>query len=94
MLVLITREWADARDSTGTRLIDRSDDFVRLEIEQALARHLVLIPVLVGGAAFPGDEELPRELRPLGRRHAIELRHPSWRDDMNRLVRALRKLFA
>jgi hypothetical protein len=92
MLVLITREWADARDGTGTRLIDRSDDFVRLEIGRALAGRLVVIPVLVGGAPSPRDEELPQELRPLSRRQTIELRHPSWRDDMNKLVQAVQKL--
>lgn len=91
MLILIARGWVEATDRSGVRLIDRPDDFVRFEITRALERKLVLIPVLVGGASVPGQDDLPDSVAPLSRRHAIELRHASWRDDVTKLMAVLRQ---
>ena len=94
MLVFITREWAGLSDSGGVKLLEKPTDFVRVEITRALQQNLVLIPVLVGGAAMPRTEDLPEALAPLTRRHAIELRHASWRDDVNKLTKVLQRLLA
>jgi pimeloyl-ACP methyl ester carboxylesterase len=74
--------------------VDRSDeqgrvDFVRVEIETALARGLHIFPVLVQGAAMPAAAELPPSIAELGRRHAFELTDRQWRSDITTLVQAL-----
>jgi hypothetical protein len=46
VLALIGHGWADARDEAGNRRLDNPDDFVRVEIEAALARGIPL-----GGAS-------------------------------------------
>lgn len=87
MLAVIGREWVDARDAAGARRLDEPYDFVRLEIAAALARPEVLVvPVLVEGAAMPAASELPENIRPLARRHAVSVRDETWDADVDRLV--------
>ncbi len=47
--------WLDSRDAGGSRRLDNARDFVRIEIEAALARDIRVIPVLVDGAQMPGE---------------------------------------
>jgi hypothetical protein len=58
MLAIIGPNWVDARDEkTGNRRIDDPEDWVRVEIERALARKIPAIPVLVvatAGFRWPG----------------------------------------
>ena len=90
MLAVIGREWASARDLTGQRRLDEPNDFVRLEIAAALARPSVLVvPVLVEGAAMPAASELPENLRPLTRRHAVSVRDETWDADVDRLTNVI-----
>jgi hypothetical protein len=87
MLAVIGREWVDARDHTGARRLDEPYDFVRLEIAAGLARPEVLVvPVLVEGASMPAAGELPENIRPLARRHAVSVRDETWDTDVDRLV--------
>lgn len=58
-LLMIGPRWLDARDADGTRRLDRGDDPVRIEIETAIARGLLVVPVLVGGAAMPHRDRMP-----------------------------------
>jgi hypothetical protein len=91
-LVLIGREWVQAADHQGRRRLDEPNDFVRIEIEAALARSdLLVIPVLVEGVSMPSPEDLPRTIRALSRRHAISLRDETWDTDFDRLVATLDK---
>jgi hypothetical protein len=66
---------------------------VRIEIETALgAPGLDVVPVLVNGARMPRANELPESLHPLLRRHAATIRRdPDFRDDVDRLSKALRE---
>ncbi len=90
VLVMIGNGWLDARDSNGARRIDKDEDWVRLEIERALARTDVeVIPVLVDGARLPPREELPPTLAPLRRLNAFELSDRRWDYDVNELGRYL-----
>ena len=87
MLAVIGREWAGARDMTGSRRLDEPYDFVRLEIAAALARpNVLVVPVLVEGASMPAASELPENIRPLARRHAVTVRDETWDADVDRLV--------
>jgi hypothetical protein len=87
MLVIIGREWLDARAASGGRRLDEPYDLVRLEIAAGLARPDVLVvPVLVEGASMPDAAALPESIRPLARRHAATVRDETWDADIDRLI--------
>ena len=73
VLALIGRGWVDARDEHGLRRLENPNEFVRIEIEAALARKITVIPLLIDGAPFPRVEDLPASLQPLTRRNAAFL---------------------
>jgi hypothetical protein len=91
-LILIGPNWVNAVDEYGRRRLDDPSDWVRIEIEIALAAgDLEVVPVLINGAHMPRAEELPPSLHPLLRRHAATIRRdPDFRDDVARLIAALR----
>lgn len=91
VLVMIGPGWLDASDG-GERRLDRADDFVRREIEGALAAGKPLLPVLVGGAQMPSADRLPAAIRPLAARQALALRDASWKADVAALQAALTPL--
>ena len=94
LLALIGDEWLTITDEHGRRRLDDPDDFVRLEIETALARNIRVIPILVDGAMMPRVDELPDSLARLVRRQALEL-HPARFDfDTGRLLKVLDKALA
>lgn len=87
MLVVIGREWVDARSPSGTRRLDDPHDFVRLEVAAGLARAGVLVvPVLVEEASMPSAAHLPDNMRSLARLQAVSLRDETWDTDVDRLV--------
>lgn len=90
-LILIGPNWVNAQDEDGRRRLDDPNDWVRIEIEIALAAgDLDVVPVLINGARMPRAEELPPSLHPLLRRHAATIRRdPDFRDDIDRLAKAL-----
>jgi hypothetical protein len=91
-LVLIGREWLEAKDDAGRRRLEQDDDYVRLEIAAALARPGVLvIPVLVEGVSMPTSLVLPESIRALSRRQAVTLRDETWDTDVDRVAAALRQ---
>ena len=88
LLAVIGRHWLDAATPSGVRRLDDPEDFVRVEVQTALRQGIRVIPVLVDGAQMPAAEELPEPLRPLARRHAVEISHSRFASDADRLVRA------
>jgi eukaryotic-like serine/threonine-protein kinase len=91
VLAIIGPKWAEARSETGQRRLENPDDFVRIELEAALARNVPVVPVLVGHAAMPVGGQLPGSLLSLIYRQAIEVRpDPDFHNDATRLVSALR----
>src|SRR3990170_4013782 len=60
VLVGIGPGWLDATTSSGSKRLDDPADFVRREIEAALASEVRVIPVLVGGASMPPRDGAPR----------------------------------
>jgi hypothetical protein len=91
ILVVIGPHWLDAKDESGDRRLDKPDDFVAIEIAAALARDIRVIPVLVDGARMPRASQLPDSLKPLARRHAIEVRHAHFGHDAEALVARMRE---
>src|SRR5262249_18622998 len=54
LLALIGQGWIDASDpKTKERRLDNPNDFVRIEIGEALARNIPVVPVLIDGAPLP-----------------------------------------
>jgi TIR domain len=91
LLAVIGPNWLDARDEHGNRRLDDPNDFVRIEIAAALQRNIPVIPVLLEGARIPKADELPEDLKELALRNGMEIRHASFQDDMNRLIRGLKE---
>ena len=71
LLALIGDQWLTITDQDGRRRLDSPEDFVRVEIEAALARNVRVIPILVDGARMPRADELPDSLAKLARRRII-----------------------
>src|SRR5262249_53149411 len=92
MLCIIGPAWLDARDAEGNRRIDNPADWVRLEIERALARRIRIVPILVGDARLPPRHDLPESLRPLLERNTLRLSGESFRHVVEGLERDLRPL--
>jgi hypothetical protein len=89
LLALIGDQWLAITDEQGRRRLDDPADFVRLEIQAALKRHVRIIPILVDGARMPHADELPAGLTGLARRQALELSPNRFEYDTNRLLRVL-----
>jgi TIR domain len=90
VLAVIGPRWLTASNSEGKRRLDDPGDWVRSEIESALASEVRLVPVLVQGARMPRAEEMPAPLCPLAYRTAIPVRpDPDFRRDMTQLVLVL-----
>jgi dipeptidyl aminopeptidase/acylaminoacyl peptidase len=89
LVALIGREWLTVKDKDAKPRIESPDDWVRIEIESALARDVKVIPALVEGARPLTAEQLPETLRPLAARQAIELTNARWRYDVGRLIGAI-----
>jgi hypothetical protein len=88
VLVMIGPRWLDAQ--SGQRKLDRSDDFVRLQIEAALAENKTVIAVLVNGATMPDSAALPAAIEALAHCEAFSLNDATWSADVDRLVTRLR----
>lgn len=87
MLVLMGPGWADLRDAGGVRLLDRPGDWVRLEIETALAAGNRVIPVLLGDATMlPRESDLPASIAVLGRTQFLRIEHSRFDTGLRALV--------
>jgi predicted ATPase len=89
VMVVIGPGWLDAIGPDGRRRLDDSGDFVRIEIEASLRSDTRVVPVLVGGARMPSEDELPAPIAALARRNAVELLDRRWREDVDALVDVL-----
>ncbi len=87
-MAVIGKGWIDELP----RLQD-PNDFVRVEIEAALARpHIPIIPVLIDDASLPSADDLPESLQPIVRRAGVAIRHENFAGIVDgRLAPALRQ---
>lgn len=88
MLALIGKEWLNARDPQGQPRLHQPDDVVRLEIETALQRRLVIIPVLFDGCPPLKASDLPASLAGLSMLDAFMLQGKTdeYRQGCDRLI--------
>jgi class 3 adenylate cyclase len=90
LIAVIGRHWLVVADERGRPRLEDPQDFVRLEIEAALARPEVrVIPVLVQNAPIPKPHELPADLQALTVRQVVELRDTRFSQDVEDLIREL-----
>lgn len=88
-IVIIGSDWLNATDAAGNRRLDNPEDFIRIEIAAALKQNARVIPVLVERTTMPLFSDLPDDLKPLTRRHAIEISHTRFSSDVQRLIQTL-----
>jgi hypothetical protein len=91
-VVIIGRAWLDTTDAQGQRRLDDQDDWVRLEIEQALALKLPVIPLRVDGAPMPSAASLPPSLTGLLTQNGWEIHYdPYFQTDMRHVTAGLER---
>jgi hypothetical protein len=90
MLVLIGPQWLTIMDDSGRKRLDDSHDQVRQEIELALRRNVIIMPLLVQQATMPRESELPPGLESLAFRNARVVRpDPDYPRDMHTVIQDL-----
>lgn len=85
-LIVIGPRWAEI---LRQRAQEQQCDYVCHEIQAALARHITIVPVLVGGAGMGELAGLPAELSDLSQYEGAELRDSSFSEDCARLTKSL-----
>jgi hypothetical protein len=89
VLVFIGKSWlAVSRDGDKPRLWE-PNDHVRAELRAALLREVLVLPILVDGARMPPPELLPEDISTIAKRNAMPLRHESFEDDSQNIVRTI-----
>jgi len=91
VLVVIGDDWLALSYEGDPPRIESPSDWVRVEIEAALERGVLTIPVLVEGTTMPHPDQLPDSIRGLAYRNAAELRDSSWSADFERIAAALER---
>src|SRR5262249_6761920 len=90
LVALIGPGWIDARDpKTKRRRLDNNSDFVRIEIDEALARGIPVVPVLLDDTEMPDVDLLPEDLKELVDRQAEFVQYRTFDADVERLIRKL-----
>jgi hypothetical protein len=89
LLVVIGPHWLGV-SADGSRRIDDPTDFVRLEVAQALAQAIRVIPLLIDRTEMPSSTDLPDDLKSLAFRNALRVDSGAdFRHHMNRLCSSL-----
>lgn len=92
MLAIIGPRWTALNEEGQSRLTEETD-WIRIEIEAALAKDVPLIPVLVNGAAMPRPKDLPETMQDLAFRQAAPLdMRRDFHTHMDRLIGVMDEL--
>jgi uncharacterized membrane protein HdeD (DUF308 family) len=92
MVAIMGPRWAALNEQGQSRLADDTD-WIRIEIEAALAKDVPVIPVLVNGAAMPKTRELPETMQDLAFRQAAPLdMRRDFHTHMDRLIGVMDEL--
>lgn len=94
LLAIVDPGWLGVTDARGRPKLANPADWVRVEIEAALRRDRLVIPVLVGGATLPEDAALPEGMRGLVHRQSAVVRcDPDFHRDLDRLIHRIEGVF-
>jgi hypothetical protein len=88
-IALIGPRWMEIMSDRGhARVVAPAEDYVKVEIEDALRRGsgVTVFPVLIDDAEVPTTAKLPRSLAPLAAIEIVRLRHTRWDDDVEHLI--------
>ena len=90
VLVVIGKSWMS---SIKEKQAEGKKDYVRYEVSTALATHPTgrVMPVLVQGASFPAESDLPPDMSRLVPLYANTLSVRWWPQDVERLIDNIRK---
>jgi len=66
--------------------ISNKDDWVRKEIELALALNKRIIPIISEGFTFPTEDEIPDSLRPLSKKSGVRIPHDYFDAALEKLI--------
>ncbi len=89
LVAMIGPNWIDTRHQDGGRRLDDPKDIVRAEIASALRLGIKVIPVLLDGARFPSEAELPDDLKPLATRNATSVAKRTFDEDISILATSI-----
>jgi hypothetical protein len=84
VLVLIGKNWIG--QSADKVRINEPDDFIRLEVSEALLSKARVIPVLANGAGMPAASKLPDDVRRITALNALSLQHETFARDADFLL--------
>jgi hypothetical protein len=87
VLAIIGPNWLDILRAR----LRQPNDYLRIELAQALKRGVRVVPLTIDDAAMPGEADLPDEIVTLARRHAVPVRADTFRSDIAPLVEFLRR---
>lgn len=87
LLAVIGRHWLS--EENGARLADPGD-VLRQEIEIALGRGILLVPVLVDGARMPRRDDLPEALARLAGKQYVEVSNRKFDRDIEDILDLVR----
>jgi len=91
LIALIGKNWLAIKDEQNRARLGSSGDFVSVEITAALKRSIEVVPLLVGGAKMPLEQELPGPLQILARHQAVEVSDAHFTRDVADLIQSLEK---
>ncbi len=89
VVAIVGKNWAKS-------LIERENDpndFVRIEIEEALASKVPILPVYVDDAKSPGPVDLPLSIQNFSYFNGITVRpNPDFENDISKVIEAIKKI--
>ncbi len=88
ILVFIGKKWLEQTPDGVVRILE-TEDHVRAEVRIALQQTGIVLPILVDGALMPRPEQLPDDIRAICTINALPLRHESFDDDTENIVKAI-----
>lgn len=92
LLVLVTKNFLRFDDAHDRTAISDEDDQIHRELRIALGHTLKIIPVRIDSAPMPREADLPADIQPFAKLHALRIDHDRFGEDVDRLIRTLANL--
>src|SRR5262245_22489652 len=92
VLVIIGEQWIKIKDEKGVPRIQAPDDYVRMEIEEAIRRKKLIIPLLINNTKMPREDKIPDSIKGLVSKNGVKIGHdPNFDFDIGNLIGKLEK---